>query len=100
MMKKIALLAAVPAILLFSCADSNSSTEATEAPEEATSSMHHAHGGEAPEGAKVDPVCHMFEEEIAWTDWSVNAADTVWFCSPVCKERYDKDPSQYPQTPG
>lgn len=100
-MKKFALLAALPALLLFSCADTGSSEETAATPEQAGAGMHHhAHHGEAPEGAKIDPVCHMYEEDIAWTEMTVNGSDTTWFCSPVCKERYDNDPSQYSQNPG
>lgn len=45
--------------------------------------------------AKVDPVCGMAEGDIAYTDYSLMENDTVWFCSPHCKEQFDKDPAKY-----
>lgn len=44
---------------------------------------------------KTDPVCGMAEGDIAYTDFSVNNGDTAWFCSPHCKEQFDKDPAKY-----
>lgn len=44
----------------------------------------------------TDPVCGMPKEaDMQWTDYSLNRKDTVWFCSPHCKETYDKDPSKF-----
>lgn len=45
--------------------------------------------------AKTDPICDMTEGDIAYTDYSVYQQDTVWFCSPHCKEQFDKDPAKY-----
>jgi len=45
--------------------------------------------------AVVDPVCGMTEGDIAYTDFSVYQSDTVWFCSPHCKDEFDKDPAKY-----
>lgn len=45
--------------------------------------------------AKTDPVCDMTEGDIAYTDYSVYQQDTVWFCSPHCKEQFDKEPAKY-----
>jgi len=45
--------------------------------------------------AKVDPVCGMAEGDMAYTDFSIAQNDTVWFCSPHCKEQFDKDPAKY-----
>lgn len=51
-----------------------------------------------PEGAVAmpgkDPVCDMDRNSL-WTEFSVNNSDTTWFCSPHCKETFDKDPSKY-----
>lgn len=47
--------------------------------------------------AKFDPVCDMTEGDIAWTDFSVQGTDTTWFCSGVCKEKFDKHPEKYIQ---
>lgn len=48
------------------------------------------------EGPK-DPVCKM-TKTADWTDYSVNKtnnSDTTWFCSPVCKEQFDANPTKF-----
>lgn len=53
-------------------------------------------GNAAPNpNAKTDPVCGMAEGDMAYTDFSVQGSDTTWFCSPHCKEQFDKDPAKY-----
>ncbi len=42
----------------------------------------------------LDPVCKMAKDDT-WTEFTVNGADTVWFCSPHCKETYEKSPEKY-----
>jgi YHS domain-containing protein len=38
--------------------------------------------------ADADPICKM-GKEASWTDYAVKASgDTVWFCSPTCKDAY------------
>lgn len=38
--------------------------------------------------ADIDPICKM-EKGEDWTDYAVNSTgDTVWFCSPTCKDAY------------
>lgn len=49
----------------------------------------------AKPNAKTDPVCGMTEVDIAYTDFSVYQHDTTWFCSPHCKEEFDKNPAKY-----
>ncbi len=49
---------------------------------------------QAVTGANIDPVCKM-EKDDTWTEYSVNATDTIWFCSAHCKETFDKDPGKY-----
>jgi len=44
--------------------------------------------------AVTDPVCNMPKGDN-WTEYSLKGTDTVWFCSPHCKESYDKDPAKY-----
>ena len=49
--------------------------------------------------AKIkDPVCGMKMDGEHWTEMSVNGTDTTWFCSPHCKEQFEKNPAKY-QTP-
>lgn len=43
---------------------------------------------------EIDPVCNMVKTD-AWTLSSVVENDTIHFCSPVCKEVFDKNPSEY-----
>ena len=54
-----------------------------------------AAGSEKTAHAKTDPVCGMPEDGEAFTDFSVYQGDTSWFCSPHCKEQFDKDPAKY-----
>lgn len=48
----------------------------------------------ADANVEKDPVCGMAKDET-WTDYSVNNADTVWFCSHVCKGAYESHPEKY-----
>lgn len=52
----------------------------------------------ASEGAQlagpIDPICDMVKGDD-WTEYSVVEGDTTWFCSPRCKDEFDKDPSKY-----
>ena len=61
-----------------------------------TSHEGHQHETEATVATNsiIDPVCKM-EKGDNWTEYSLNGADTVWFCSPHCKESYDKDPAKF-----
>lgn len=45
--------------------------------------------------AKVDPVCGMAEGKEHYTEFTVNQNDTVWFCSPHCKGKFDEHPHKY-----
>ncbi len=42
----------------------------------------------------LDPVCKM-EKTDQWTETSVTHGETYYFCSPVCKEQFEKDPHKY-----
>lgn len=44
--------------------------------------------------APKDPVCGM-DKKADWTEYSVVNKDTTWFCSPHCKETFDKEPAKY-----
>lgn len=57
----------------------------------------------APQSEKIakakDPVCGM-DMESGWTEFTASGTDTTWFCSPHCKETYDKDPGKYQHKQG
>lgn len=89
-MKKIGL---ILSLSMFTMACSNNS--AKEAPKEDASMNMEAASHQHKAGAKVDPVCGMAEGDIAYTDFSLYQNDTTWFCSPHCKEEFDKDPAKY-----
>jgi YHS domain-containing protein len=42
-----------------------------------------------------DPVCDMEVDERSAAATSEYAGDTYYFCSPDCKQRFDRDPEQY-----
>jgi YHS domain-containing protein len=89
-MKKICL---VFSISIFAMACSNNNAKDT-----AKADQHmkmDAHTASNNPHAKTDPVCGMAEGDIAYTDFSVYQSDTTWFCSPHCKESFDKDPAKY-----
>lgn len=104
-MKKV-LLAAAVAFALTSCGDNKTAahTEGNEHSEHAG----HDHGtmqadkeagataGTTPKYTDKDPVCGMDRNE-KWTEFTVNGADTSWFCSPVCKEQFDANPAKFPK---
>lgn len=83
-MKKLSLLAAI-AFMFTACA--NNSTEAD------THAMKTEGSDQLAEGP-IDPICDMVKGDD-WTEFSVNEGDTTWFCSPVCKDKFDKDPAKY-----
>lgn len=43
----------------------------------------------------LDPVCKMEVEEEQAAAISVYKGKTYHFCSPVCKERFEKDPAMF-----
>lgn len=45
-------------------------------------------------GKHPDPVCGM-DYDTSYHEWSVYKADTVHFCSPTCKEVFDKNPEKW-----
>ncbi|RQO30854.1 hypothetical protein DBR32_09050 [Taibaiella sp. KBW10] len=79
-------------LTLTSCG--NNSAKSTDG----TTTMHtdaHKEVAEAKDpNAKVDPVCDM-PKKADWTEFSVVNKDTTWFCSPHCKETFDKDPAKF-----
>lgn len=78
-------------LLAMACQNNN----ATTGDKTTDNSMKMEAGQTTNPNAKVDPVCGMPEGDIAYTDFSVAQSDTVWFCSPHCKEQFDKDPAKY-----
>lgn len=42
-----------------------------------------------------DPVCDMEVDESSAPATSEYAGKTFYFCSSLCKERFDKDPDRY-----
>lgn len=71
------IIAAIALLTLASCGSTSSTEDTTTA-----------------KTAITDPVCKMPKNDD-WTEYSLNGSDTVWFCSPHCKETYDKDPAKY-----
>jgi YHS domain-containing protein len=43
----------------------------------------------------IDPVCKMQVDENKAAGKSEYHGKTYYFCSPVCKTRFDKSPEQY-----
>lgn len=74
--------------ILLAFASCNSGTT-----ESADANQHNA----TPENATakvLDPVCKMVKDDT-WTETSESHGQTFYFCSPVCKEQFDKDPHKY-----
>ena len=44
---------------------------------------------------QTDPVCGMQVEEQTAAGKSEHDGETYYFCSPGCKERFDRDPARY-----
>lgn len=42
----------------------------------------------------LDPVCKMVKADT-WVDSAISHNTTFYFCSPVCKEQFEKDPHKY-----
>jgi len=43
----------------------------------------------------TDPVCGMHIDEKTATAKSKVNGQTIYFCCPTCKSRFDKDPSKF-----
>lgn len=86
-MKKI-LAIALMATSLYSCGNSESASIQE-------MGSHDAHNTEkADPNAILDPVCKMTKTD-AWTETTESHGETYYFCSPVCKESFEKDPHKY-----
>ena len=90
-MKKLALIAFV-ALSFVACNVSVKTGEDTDAKNQTAVTEQPATEGVMAK--KTDPVCGM-EKGDTWTEFSVANKDTTWFCSPHCKESFDKDPAKY-----
>lgn len=102
-MKKLAiLLMSATAVLLTSCGDGSGEkattptdtiTATTTTPNNDTMVVQQKDA--VPEGTLAkDPVCNM-DYEAKWTLNSKHEATTVFFCSELCKETFDKNPAKY-----
>lgn len=78
----------------FSLAACNMNANTDKKTEAETEAVAQSDKGEKTLAKKTDPVCGM-EKDNTWTEFSVNNSDTTWFCSPHCKESFDKDPAKY-----
>jgi Cu+-exporting ATPase len=45
--------------------------------------------------AQTDPVCHMQVEPEKAAATSEHQGRKYYFCSPVCKQKFDRNPGQY-----
>jgi len=99
-MKKILLAAFAGTFLFAACGTTEQA--GTETTEDHATHDHASHDDAAHDhsshamAAVLDPVCNM-EKADNWTEFSVVNNDTTWFCSPRCKEQFDKDPAKYPK---
>lgn len=93
-MKKIAFVAAFA--FIFAACGNNSTTETTNTETETTSTEHEmpSSSGQQLADGPIDPICDMVKGDD-WEEFSVIDGDTTWFCSPHCKDEFDKDPSRY-----
>lgn len=91
-MKKIAFVAAFA--FIFAACGNNSNTETTETEMTSTEHAMPSSNGEQLADGPIDPVCDMVKGDN-WEEFSVIDGDTTWFCSPLCKDEFDKDPSKY-----
>lgn len=94
-MKKYSLIAAA-AIFLAACGSNKAEESKEPATTTTTTSTTETTAPAAAKIAKVtDPVCGMERGEEAWTEFVAKGADTTWFCSPHCKETFEKNPEKY-----
>ncbi|MNE39652.1 YHS domain protein [compost metagenome] len=91
-MKQIFLFSAL-ALTFAACGNSNK-TEDKATTSEATASETAATAAAAPTNGPKDPVCEM-DKKADWDQYTVYGGDTTWFCSPHCKETFDKDPAKF-----
>ena len=85
-MKKISLI--IAAALSFAACNDSVKTENHEETHKTET------GGTTALAKKTDPVCGM-EKDNTWTEFTVTNSDTTWFCSPHCKETFDKEPAKF-----
>jgi len=59
------------------------------------------HGKERRSTMAIDPVCHMEVDERSAAGQSAYQGTTYYFCSPGCREAFEKNPGRYlPKTTG
>lgn len=81
------------AAMCFVACNSEGNNESANTDSTAPTETHTEHVAATP-GAKLDPVCNM-EQDSTWTDYTVTATDTVWFCSETCKTAFEANPAKY-----
>ncbi|WP_118975391.1 hypothetical protein [Taibaiella koreensis] len=96
-MKKYSIVIAA-ALFLAACGNANKTEEsatATGSSSTTTTETTTTPSASAPIAKVADPVCGMERGEEQWTEFVANGADTAWFCSPHCKETFEKNPEKY-----
>lgn len=56
---------------------------------------HGGHGGSTPGGGTKDPVCGMTVDPQQTTAAAVREGMTYYFCSNVCRDKFEQAPEQY-----
>lgn len=92
-MKQIFLFSAL-ALTFAACGNSNKTEEKAAATTEATAADGATSEATATTNGPKDPVCEM-DKKADWDQYTVYGGDTTWFCSPHCKETFDKDPAKF-----
>ena len=90
LMKKLSVLSAIILLFAASC-EIKVNTDDNESEQEPASVTA---PGQPKTAVNSDPVCGM-EKDNTWTEYSVTGTDTTWFCSPHCKESFEKNPGKY-----
>ncbi len=90
-MKKFSFMIIAASFLFAACGESVKNNADTT---DTTATTQEAPAAENKVAAAKDPVCGM-DKDSTWTEFSVAGTDTTWFCSPHCKETFDKNPGKY-----
>lgn len=84
------------ALFLAACGNANKTEESAAAGDKTPATTETSTTPASAPIAKVtDPVCGMERGEEQWTEFAVKGTDTSWFCSPHCKETFEKNPDKY-----
>lgn len=87
----------LPFLLLAACGDGKAVDISAPQNEQVGHMGGHTHSEAASDapGAVIDPVCGMREAGLKYTDSSIVQGSVYHFCSPHCKEVFDKAPEKY-----